>query len=245
MDDPTPPLPLAGASPAAGTPLPAPEPDPSPLLASAEQAHLPAAPPSRRLVREVVETVLLAVVLYLGIRMVILPYEVQGASMSPNLADHERVMVNRMAYAHYDTNTFWNLLPWEDRDGEHVVYPFGEPERGDIVVFEPPTASDKPYVKRVIGLPGETVGFHDGFVYIDGVRLDEAYLDGPITECDGARFCEYTVPKGHVYVLGDNRDNSSDSRGFGPVDVNAIIGEAVFTNWPLDAIGPVSDADYE
>ena len=213
----------------------------------------PAVPPSRRppassslrLVREVVETVLLAVVIYLGVRMVMLPYEVEGASMSPNLHDHDRLLVNRMAYAHYDANDLWNILPWEDRDGEHVVYPFGEPERGDIIVFTPPTASNKPYVKRVIGLPGETIGFRDGYVYVDGERLDEAYLGGPITDCRAERYCEVTVPEGYVYVLGDNRDNSADSRRFGPVDVDAIIGQAFFTNWPFDAIGPVPAADYE
>jgi signal peptidase I len=198
-------------------------------------------------VREVVETLLLAAVIYFGVRIVILPYEVQGASMSPNLVNHERLLVNRQAYAHYDANELWNVLPWEDREGEHVVYPFGKPERGDIVVFHPPNGSDEPYVKRVIGLPGETVTFHDGYVYIDGERLDEAYLDGPITACSGPRYryCEVEVPEGHVFVLGDNRGNSEDSRAFGVVDVDAIIGQAVFTNWPLDDIGPVPGPDYE
>jgi signal peptidase I len=197
-----------------------------------------------RAVREIVETVVLALVIYLGVRAVILPFEVEGASMSPNLTNHERLMVNRMAYAHYDSNDLWNLLPWEDREGEHVIYPFGEPERGDIIVFHPPTSSDKPYVKRVIGLPGETIAFRDGYVYVDGEQLNEEYIDGPITNCPRGRYCEVTVPDGHVYVLGDNRDNSSDSRAFGPVDVDAIIGEAVFTNWPLDSVGPMPDVDY-
>jgi signal peptidase I len=232
LDDQTVPPVLAGAPADVGTPaIPA--------------RSTPASP--YRFVREIVETVLLALVIYLGVRMVVLPYEVEGASMSPNLFNHERLMVNRLAYAHYDSNHFWNLLPWEDREGEHVVYPFGQPERGDIIVFNPPTPSVKPYVKRVIGLPGETITFRNGYVYVDGERLDEEYIDGPITGCERPqhRYCEVTVPEGHIFVLGDNRDNSSDSRYFGVVSIDAIIGEAVFTNWPLDAIGPVPDVDYD
>ena len=244
MDDQTTPLPHPGPDQTGATP-PTPPPDPAVPKPALEGSRRPAASSSLRLVREVVETVLLAVVIYFGVRMVMLPYEVEGASMSPNLHDHDRLLVNRMAYTHYDANDLWNALPWEDRDGEHVVYPFGEPERGDIIVFNPPTASSKPYVKRVIGLPGETIGFHDGYVSVDGERLDEAYIDGPITDCRGERYCQVTVPEGHVYVLGDNRDNSADSRRFGPVDVDAIIGQAVFTNWPLDAVGPVPAADYD
>lgn len=199
-----------------------------------------------RLLREVVETVLLAVVLYVGIRTVVLPYEVEGASMTPNLQNHERVLVNRLAYAGFDADVLWDLIPGVD-DAEHdPVRPFGGPERGDVVVLDPPTdvPSDKPYIKRVIGLPGETVAFDDGYVAIDGVRLDESYIDGPITTCDGDH-CEVgTIPEGYVFVLGDNRAHSADSRSFGLVAIDRIAGKAFFANWPLDLIGPIPHGDY-
>jgi signal peptidase I len=118
------------------------------------------------------------------------------------------------------------------RDGDLLLideeaYTSRVPERGDIILFDPPVASEKPYVKRVIGLPGETIEIGtDGYVYVNGQRLDEPYTAAGSTECD-MRVCKaVTVPEGNVYVLGDNRRNSSDSRIFGPVDIDDIIGKA-------------------
>ena len=201
-------------------------------------------PPSR-VVREVVETLLAALAIYVGVQLLTPPYQVEGASMDPSLHNGERLLLNRPVYLHFDLNELLNLLPGQDREGEWVVYPFHAPERGDIVVFHPPDATDdKPYIKRVIGLPGDEVAFEDGYVTINGERLTEPYLTGPITECDRARHCRVRVPEGTVYVLGDNRDNSADSRVFGPVDVDRIIGKAWFANWPLDAIGLIPGAEY-
>lgn len=198
-----------------------------------------------RAIREIAETLLLAVVLYVAVRAVVMPYEVDGASMEPNLHNHERVLVNRLSYTTFDLNEILDWIPFVDREGEWIFHPFGEPERGDVVVLNPPVDSDKPYIKRIIGLPGETVVIQDGHVYIDGVMLDEEYIDGPITNCTGrADNCEVTVPEGYVYVLGDNRGNSSDSRSFGVVAIDEIQGKAFFTNWPLDAIGPISHGEY-
>jgi signal peptidase I len=104
--------------------------------------------------------------------------------------------------------------------------------------------SEKPYIKRVIGLPGETITIADGFVYIDGVKLDEPYIDGAITECSRSRCDPVVVPEGQVYVLGDNRRNSSDSRIFGPIPVNNIIGKAWVTYWPFSDLGFVPHFDY-
>ena len=88
-----------------------------------------------------------------------------------------------------------------------------------------------------MGLPGERVEFIDGYVTIDGERLDEPYLEGARTTCRLEWCHEGVVPEGHVFVLGDNRDNSSDSRVFGPIAIDDIIGEAWFANWPIDRIG--------
>ena len=198
-----------------------------------------------RSVRELAETLLLAAAIYLGVQALVPPYAVDGASMDPNLHDGERLLVNRTVYAHFDANRLWNLLPGVDRDGAAVVDPFHPPERGDIVVFEPPARTDRPYIKRVIGLPGEEVAFADGHVLIDGVPLAEPYLDGVATDCGGGRHCRLVVPAGAVYVLGDNRDNSADSRVFGPVAIEAIVGKAWLANWPLEEIGFIPDVDYE
>lgn len=226
---------------------------PPPTLPAPASPAAEPSPPSRaarggRAFREILETALLAAILYLGVRTVILPYEVEGASMTPNLQDHERVLVNRVAYFSFDANRLLDLVPGVDREGQDIIRPFGGPERGDVVVLEPPSRanSNKPYIKRVIGLPGETVTFEDGYVEIDGVRLDEDYIAGPITECaTSSTYCEVgTIPDGHVFVLGDNRENSSDSRAFGLVPIDQIEGRAFFANWPLDALGPIGHGDY-
>lgn len=195
--------------------------------------------------REIVETLLLAVVIFFLVRAVVLNFRVEGLSMTPNLSDGEMLLVNRNAYAHFDLYALVDWLPQVAHAAERTVYPFDPPERGDIVVFDPPTPSNKPYIKRVIGLPGETVTIRDGAVFIDGQELNETYLRGEETECPGRDECEeVVVPEGHVFVLGDNRDNSQDSRGFGPVPVENIIGKAWVTYWPSNDIGIVPHYDY-
>jgi signal peptidase I len=218
-----------------------------PALGAPSDDHEPASAAPRstssRAVREIVETLLLALVIFVGVRLLVLNFRVDGASMVPNLHDREMLLVNRNAYLNFDLNEVLDILPGDDRDSERLVYPFDPPERGDIVVFDPPTTHDKPYIKRVIGLPGETISFEGGDVYIDGTALDESYIDDHITECDGG-CTSGTVPPGHVYVLGDNRDNSSDSRQFGFVEIDDIIGKAWFTYWPFDDLGLVPHEDY-
>jgi signal peptidase I len=194
--------------------------------------------------RELAETLLLALVIYLGVQTLVPPYAVEGRSMDPTLQDGERLLVNRSVYAHFDANKLWNLLPGEDRAEPAVVYPFHPPERGDIVVFQPPVASDRPYIKRVIGLPGDRVSVAEGRVWINGEPLTEPYLEGARTACDG-RHCDVTVSEGEVYLLGDNRRNSSDSRVFGPVSLDDIVGKAWLANWPPEAFGFIPHVDYD
>jgi signal peptidase I len=199
------------------------------------EAIAPRAPSSKsqagRAVREIVETLLLAALIFFLVRLVVLNFRVDGESMLPNLDDGQMLLVNRNAYQYFDFG------------GEHY-YPFDPPERGDVIVFDPPTGSDKPYIKRVIGLPGEEVTFGDGKVFIDGELLDEDYIEER-TGC-GRRleYCDVVVPDGYVYVLGDHRTNSSDSRTFGAVPVGNIVGKAWLSYWPANDVGFVPHESY-
>lgn len=214
---------------------------------SAQDVETPELPshPLRSLLRTMFETVLVVLVLYVALRVFLIPYQVDGASMSPDLKDGERVFVQRMAYTRFDSVALWNVLPWGHRDGHDDVFPFTRPERGDIIVLQPPTTSGEPYIKRVIGLPGERVTFREGLVFIDGQSLTEPYIEGAITLCAHGPWCSLTVPDDAVFVLGDNRQDSTDSRFFGTITYDHIIGQAVFSNWPLETIGPVEDPVYD
>ena len=220
--------------------------NPSERPAAPAAEPVPAKPSSGRALREIVETVLLALVIFLAVRLVVLNFRVDGSSMIPNLHNGEMLLVNRNAYFHFDENALLNLLPGENRHGKHVVYLFHPPRRGDIIVFNPPVSNpNKPYIKRVIGLAGDRITFHDGYVYVNGQKLNEPYIKGPITDCSSpTQYCDLTVPPGDVFVLGDNRENSSDSRYFGPVSIDSIIGKAWITYWPLGDAGLVPHYAY-
>ncbi len=229
------------AQPIVPTEGPAPSPgSDSPLAHAPAQAKSTAA----RAIREIVETLVLAFLIFVAVRALVLNFRVDGSSMVPNLHNGEMLLVNRNAYLNIDINHWLDALPIIERDTPRVVFPFGRPERGDIVVFIPPVFSEKPYIKRVIGLPGETVEIgRDGYVYINGQRLEEPYIQGGITDCNPPK-CSWTVPGNSVFVLGDNRRNSSDSRIFGPVPIDSIIGKAWLTYWPPRDFGLVPHYDY-
>lgn len=198
-----------------------------------------------RAVREIVETLLLALVIFVAVRALVLNFRVDGNSMVPNLHNEEMLLVNRNVYLHFDLNRWLNYIPGVERDGERIIYPFHPPERGDIVVFDPPVSSEKPYIKRVIGIEGDEIEIRqDGYVYVNGEKLEEPYIQGPITECQQRTCDAVNVEEGEVYVLGDNRRNSSDSRIFGTVPIDNIIGKAWLTYWPFDEFGFVPHEDY-
>lgn len=193
-----------------------------------------------RAIREVVETLVLAGIIFLVVRMVVLNFRVDGESMVPNLHNEEMLLVNRNAYRTLDLGFVDSALPG---DQSSPINLFSPPERGDIVVFDPPTNSKKPYIKRVIGLPGERVTFDGGHVYVNGAMLDEPYIEDK-TICRGGENCDTVVPEGTIFVLGDNRENSSDSRVFGPVPVGNVIGKAWVTYWPPSDMGMVPHMEY-
>jgi signal peptidase I len=161
------------------------------------------------LVRDVVGTIVPAVVIALLIHVFLAQAtRVYGQSMQPNLHTNERLVVEKLGYR------------------------FHGPRRGDVVVLHDPTGGSELLIKRVIGLPGERVTIADGRVFIDGVAIDEPYLNQD-TESSGR---SWLVPPLQVFVMGDNRQASRDSRSFGPVGRDQIIGRALFRYWPLDQI---------
>ncbi|NLE75875.1 MAG: signal peptidase I [Chloroflexi bacterium] len=168
-------------------------------------------PPFLRLVvREVLQTVAPAVLIALLINLLLGQFTlVLGRSMEPNLEDHQRLVL------------------------EKVSYRFREPERGDIVALWPPFPTDLPLIKRVVALPGERVSIQAGRVYIDGNPLQEPYL----AQRTNGYLPQQVVPEGHVFVLGDNRGASNDSRVFGPVAFGSIVGRAWLSCWPLERAG--------
>jgi signal peptidase I len=146
------------------------------------------------------------------------PVVVEGTSMVPELHDGERLLVNKLVYYKIQS------ISW------------GHIQRGDIVVFWYPNDPDKSYVKRVIGLPGETVEIRNGHVYIDGTELQEPYLD--IEHNQMLHDNSVTTVKEHYFfVMGDNRDNSSDSRYWGLVPEKYVYGKAFFRYWKPENMG--------
>jgi len=157
----------------------------------------------RSALRELVETILLAVIVFLVLNTLTGRFQVRGMSMTPTLRDGEYLLIGKLSY-------------W-----------FQSPARGDIVVFHPPTNPQEDYIKRIIGLPGETVEIRDGRIYIDGTPLEEPYITSPVPY-SGA----WTLRADEYFVLGDNRANSSDSHTWGVLPRRNIVGKAWLTYWP-------------
>ena len=131
--------------------------------------------------------------------------------------------------------------------GEKITYRTSDPQVGDIVTFTDPERSDVTLIKRVIAVGGQTVDLRDGVVYVDGQALDEPYTDGkPSYELpthspllsDGVEY-PFTVPEGYLWVMGDNRTNSQDSRYFGAIPVSSVTSKALFVFWPFDDAGAI------
>lgn len=167
--------------------------------------------------RDLIGTILVAVALALFVRtFVVESYVVQGVSMLPTFVNGEHVLVNKLAYV------------------------FGPPRTGQVIVFRPPIPGAKEdYIKRVIATGGETVGIRNGQVYVNGRRIPQPYIE----YWDPSSFHTVRVPPGDVFVLGDNRPDSYDSRYFGMVPVKSITGQAVFAFWPLDRLGAVGQPE--
>jgi signal peptidase I len=158
----------------------------------------------RRFLRDILETLVLSVILFLVINGISARIRVESISMQPTLYDGNFVLVNRIAYR------------------------LGEPGRGDVIVFRyPPDPEREPYIKRIIGLPGDVIHVENGKVLVNGFPLTESYI-----MADPNYQGTWQVPEGNLFVLGDNRNNSSDSHSWGFVPLENVIGKAEVVYWP-------------
>ena|SRR6516164_8575289 len=158
----------------------------------------------------------------IGLALVIIvflyqPVKVEGTSMAPLLSDQERIFINKF------------------------VYRFEPIQRGDVVVFWYPLDHTKSFIKRVVGLPGETVEIRQGALSVNGKVIPEPYV--PPQYEDNSDYGPYTVEKDHFFVLGDHRISSNDSRVFGAVPSQFIYGRAVFAYWPVDHFGSLESTE--
>ena len=169
------------------------------------------------LIFEVVKVVLISLAIILPVRMFLIqPFYVEGASMEPSFYDKEYLIINE------------------------ITYRFNEPQRGEVIVFKYPKNPRQYYIKRIIGLPGETIEIRDGQVHINNEILGDEYIE--LLSSDNRK----TVVLGdnEYFVLGDNRSNSSDSRLFGPLKEKYIIGKVWFRGWPLERISTFNLPEY-
>jgi signal peptidase I len=158
-----------------------------------------------RLIRELIETIAFTLLIFLVIRFAAQSFRVDGASMQPGLHTDEYVLVNKMAYL------------------------FHPPQRGDVIVFHYPLDTSKDFIKRIIGIPGDTITTTSDTVTVNGQILHEPYISTPFNFDSNT----WKLGPGEFFVMGDNRDNSLDSRTWGPLNRSYIVGKAVAVYWPL------------
>ncbi|HEU5377355.1 MAG TPA: signal peptidase I [Ktedonobacteraceae bacterium] len=168
------------------------------------------------LAREIVETIALTILIFLAIHFTVQNYQISGPSMQNNLHSGQFVLVNKIAYL------------------------FHAPERGDVIVFHEPDNPSRDLIKRVIGLPGDKITLDGTNIWVNGTQLNEPY----ITEKYNPGANTITVPPNDYFVLGDNRPISEDSRFFGVVPKDNIVGKAAFIYWPLNQWQVINTYSY-
>lgn len=173
---------------------------------------------------DILQVIVFAVALFLFVYLLVLqPHKIKGQSMDPNFPDAEYLLTDKISYR------------------------FNAPQRGDVVVFKSPVDPNEDYIKRIIGLPGDTVSVLGGKVYVNRQQLKEAYLAADLYTSAGNFLSEgetKTVPADQYFVLGDNRPHSSDSRAFGFITFKVITGKAWLIYWPVNKAGIVQRPDY-
>jgi signal peptidase I len=198
--------------------------DQNPPVSTAVPESPAPAPAAARSLRNEIRVWTRDLLIAIGLALVIIvflyqPVKVEGTSMAPLLSDQERIFINKF------------------------VYRFEPIQRRDVVVFWYPLDRSKSFIKRVIGLPGESVEIRQGIVYVNGHAISEPYV--PPQYEDASDYGPIRVPKDSYFVMGDHRISSNDSRVFGSVPIEYIYGRAVFAYWPVDHFGSLSPTEVE
>ncbi len=174
---------------------------------------------------EAIQPVVMAFAIFMMIYLFVAqPHKVDGSSMYPNFHDKEFILTDKITYRRSD------------------------PQRGDVIIFHAPPPFDSDFIKRIIGLPGETVMVKDNHVYVNSKLLPEPYLPSDFVTTEKSFLREgvpYTIPLGYYIVMGDNRSYSSDSREWGPIARSAIVGKAWLRYWPINEIGLIKHQSYK
>jgi signal peptidase I len=183
-------------------PIPSPEPAKKNVLRSA--------------LLEILQTLVLAIILYFAIDAIFARVRVINISMQPSFYEGDVLLVNKLAYK------------------------IGSMHTGDVVIFHNPNFLEEDYIKRLIGKPGDTVKAEGGIIYINGNPLSEPYIAQPPYYMG-----EWIVPEGSVFVLGDNRNSSSDSHSWGFVPIEDLVGKALIVYWPIDSLKVIQLPKYQ
>tara|TARA_B100000029_G_scaffold331535_1_gene323808 strand:+ start:718 stop:1308 length:591 start_codon:yes stop_codon:yes gene_type:complete len=190
---------------------------------------------------EILETLAFALVVLFLMQTAVANYKVDLYSMDETLKPGDRLVVNRLLYAHVSENRFIDAVSfWQDGEQDGSSFLFHTPRRGEIIVFKFPMDISKDYVKRIIGLPGELIAIKRGQVLVDGEPLTEPY----VVHNDRSNMNPILVPEDTYFVLGDNRDVSSDSRNWGVVPLDNIVGKVWLRYWPGSEIILFSGQEY-
>jgi len=189
-----------------------------------------------RVGRDIIEAIVLAAVVFLLLQTTVRNFKVDGSSMDPSLEHGQYLLVNRLLYLQIDLERLSNIVPFWQANEHSSRFAVRGPKRGEIIVFEFPDENlenpRKDFVKRVVGLPGETIQVRGGTVIVNGNELEEPYLSSDF------RFnaAPVQLEEGEYYVLGDNRARSNDSRNWGPVPEANLQGKVWMVYWPVPGI---------
>ncbi|HEY7270159.1 MAG TPA: signal peptidase I [Dehalococcoidia bacterium] len=204
---------------------------------AADPSEQTTAPPARRRARrvggELVQTLLLAALIFFAVRSMAQNFRVEGSSMEPGLHDGQYLLVDKAVYFKLNLKTLSKYIPFIHAGNHPDHFLFHSPHRGDVIVFRFPQDPSRDFIKRVIAVPGDTVEVISGTVYVNGTPLDEPYISAR-PDYD---YPKQVVPDGGYFVLGDNRNNSFDSHIWNFVPEDNIIGQAMISYWPLSDFG--------
>ena len=192
-----------------------------------------------RVFRELLEAIVLALIVFMVIQGSVRNFRVEGSSMHPTLIDDEYLLVNKLVYFPVDTHRLSRIIPFWKVEQSADGFAARAPERGEVIVFRYPIDPSQDFVKRVVGLPGEKVEIRQGNVYIDGKPLPEPYIEGGASRCfDQSKpsDCPVQLKDDEYFVMGDNRLSSNDSRRWGPLPEQNVLGKVWFVYWPLSEL---------